>query len=98
MNKRERLVQYFALRCGHKEFWRWGQESGSVVWADGSLVASREELVAILSYLQATGLPPFGAIAHLVAGCRGHKITIVWQEPSEDEHRNLRVPCSMESS
>lgn len=63
-----------------------------LVWVDGSVVAWREELISILQHLQATGLPRFGIIVHLVAGCRGNKITITWKEPSEDQVRNLRVP------
>lgn len=61
------------------------------------MVASREELVSILRHLMATGLPPFGAIVHLVAACRGKKITITWKEPPEEKPPSLRVHCIIES-
>jgi hypothetical protein len=97
MNLRERAIDYLSLKCGQNEFWAWSPDAKSVVWADGSVVASREELVAVLRHLQASGLPPFGAIVHLLAGCRGKQITITWFEASEDEQRGNRIPCAMES-
>lgn len=104
MNQRKRAIEYFSLRCGFDEFWKWCPNSGGVLWTDGSLVASREELVAVLQRLECNGLPPFGAVVQLLAGCRDRKIVFHWQKPKEDtqdcpeeKRRLLRYPCGMES-
>jgi hypothetical protein len=97
-NDYARATRYFELRCGRHELWYWARGVEGVCWTDASLIASREELVAILDRLPATRLPPFGAIVQLMAACRGKKIRITWLDPSKDERENLRAPCILESS
>jgi len=96
MNPHERGLSYFGLGRGSDDFWSWGSAQ-HILWTDGSVVATQEELLAVLRRLQSTGLPGFGAIVHLIGGCRGKRISLAWSEPSKDQQRNYRVPCQMES-
>ena len=61
------------LRAGSGEPWRWAEGGEVLAWnADGGTVVFREELLAILEGLAPGGLPPFPALALLLAACRGH--------------------------
>src|SRR5262245_34643227 len=51
--------------------WRWADDGGVIVWADGSTVAFREELCEILARMPSAGLPPFRLIVLILAACRG---------------------------
>jgi hypothetical protein len=51
--------------------WRWAENGSVVVWHDGTTVAFREEIVAVLEQLAPQKLPPFSAIALFLAACRG---------------------------
>ena len=68
-----------------------------ILWLDGALVAAREEIVKILRRLEPKGLPPFGAIAQLLAACRGKQFSISWVQPSDGELHYLRMPFLAES-
>jgi hypothetical protein len=57
--------------------WRWAENGNVLAWWDGSTVAFREEIIQILQWLAPNGLPPFGAIALMLAACRGKLPTVV---------------------
>lgn len=50
--------------------WKWSDNGRVVLWADGSTVAFREEVLAVLTRLSPLGLPPFGAVLVLIAMTR----------------------------
>ncbi len=50
--------------------WCWLDEGDVLAWRDGGTIAFRAEVEAVLRRLSAHGLPPFGAIAWLLAACR----------------------------
>lgn len=50
--------------------WCWTEDAAAVTWADGHLMALREELEAAASRLQKQGLPPFGAMALLLSAAQ----------------------------
>ena len=54
MTLHERARDYFALACGENDFWHWGPDARTLLWADGSIFASRGELVCILRHLDVT--------------------------------------------
>ncbi len=66
---RQQTIEY--LRSPGAGLWRWTENGTVLVWHDGSTVAFREEIVAILEWLAPNGLPSFGAIVFLLAACRG---------------------------
>ena len=47
--------------------WRWAEQAGVLIWADGSTVAFREELAEILDGLASGGLPPFRLVVLILA-------------------------------
>ena len=51
--------------------WRWADQGTVLVWSDGSTIAFREEIAAVLQQLAPGKLPPFPAVALLLAACRG---------------------------
>ena len=56
-------------------FWHWDIESEDlaadvVAWTDGSTIAFRPEIRAVLESLSPDGLPPFDAVVLLLAACR----------------------------
>ena len=73
------------LRAGSGEPWRWAEDGAVLVWAaDGGTVVFRDELLAILEWLAPGGLPPFPALALLLAACRGRTPTLdEWLGPAE---------------
>jgi hypothetical protein len=57
--------------------WRWAENGNVLAWWDGTTVAFREEIIQILQWLAPNGLPPFGAIALMLAACRGKLPTVL---------------------
>ena len=51
-------------------FWQWRDEGEVLAWRDGTTIAFRAEVAAVLGTLAPTGLPSFGAIVLLLAACR----------------------------
>lgn len=66
---RQQSIAY--LRAPANGPWRWAEDGAVLVWSDGATIAFREELIQILQWLAPNGLPPFGAIALMLAACRG---------------------------
>ncbi len=58
------------LRPTEKTFWRWSDDNAVLVWEDGTTIAFREEVVAVLDRLVSGGLPPFDCVVLLLASCR----------------------------
>jgi hypothetical protein len=50
--------------------WRWAPGGDVLTWHDGSTIAFRGEVEAVLARLAPQGLPPFGAVVMLLASCR----------------------------
>jgi hypothetical protein len=59
------------LRAPFKACWSWAENGAVLVWRDGTTVAFREEVIAVLERLAGQNLPAFSAIALLLAACRG---------------------------
>src|SRR5689334_12202750 len=51
-------------------FWRWSADGEVLTWMDGKTIAFRPEVQAVLTRIAPHGLPPFGAVAMLLAACR----------------------------
>ena len=68
-------MRYLSSPAG--SFWKWDDKGEVVVWTDGSTIAFREELAAILGRLEPQGLPQIDAVMLLVAATRGY-----WSERS----------------
>lgn len=51
-------------------FWRWSSDGDAVEWADGTTIAFRPELLAVLQPLAAHGLPSFDLVLLVLAACR----------------------------
>ncbi len=69
ISDRQAALDY--LRAPANGLWRWTENGNVLVWRDGSTIAFKEELQLILEALAANGLPSFGSIVFLLAGCRG---------------------------
>ena len=70
--------------CNGPWFWHWDIESEDlaadvVVWTDGSTIAFRPEIRAVLESLAPDGLPPFDAVVLLLAACRDSWELRRWQ-------------------
>jgi len=50
--------------------WRWSTDGDALTWSDGSTIAFRQEVEHVIARLAPQGLPPFGAVAMLLAACR----------------------------
>src|SRR5918997_4843385 len=50
--------------------WRWSDSAEVLTWPDDATIAFRAEVEAVLGRLAPGGLPPFGAVALLLAACR----------------------------
>ena len=50
--------------------WRWSGDGEVLTWSDGTTIAFRQEVEHVIGRLAPQGLPPFGAVAMLLAGCR----------------------------
>ncbi|MGC3961066.1 MAG: hypothetical protein QM813_24990 [Verrucomicrobiota bacterium] len=86
---RQQAIQY--LRAPAHGLWRWAEDGKVLTWNDGSTIAFREEIVQILEWLAPHGLPPFGAVAFLLAACRG-KVAKVDEVVAES---NTPLPTKM---
>jgi hypothetical protein len=73
--------------------WRWDGEGQVVEWSDGTTVAFRPELEAILRRLAPRGLPPMNALVLLLAACRE-----TWPEMAGRFVANLGYMASVERS
>ncbi|MDF1661685.1 MAG: hypothetical protein P1V97_07925 [Planctomycetota bacterium] len=51
-------------------FWKWSQDGTVLCWRDGTTIAFRQELDAIVEKLAATGLPPLSSIALILGACQ----------------------------
>jgi MoxR-vWA-beta-propeller ternary system domain bpX0/MoxR-vWA-beta-propeller ternary system domain bpX1 len=67
--ERQQAISY--LQAPANGLWRWAEDGDVLVWSDGATVSFRAEIVQILQWLAPNGVPPFGAIALMLAGCRG---------------------------
>ncbi len=61
-------------------FWRWSRDGEVLTWADDSTIAFRPEIEAVLRRLAPGGLPPFGAVALVLAACRNGWTTSTGRE------------------
>jgi len=50
--------------------WRWSFDGDVLTWTDGTTIAFRQEVEHVIERLAPHGLPPFGAVAMLLAACR----------------------------
>ena len=50
--------------------WRWSADGDALTWADGTTIAFRQEVEAVVERVAPHRLPPFGAVALLLAACR----------------------------
>jgi len=50
--------------------WQW-DEDGHALWHDGSTIAVREEIAALLTFLAPSGLPPLGSLLLVIMACQG---------------------------
>jgi hypothetical protein len=50
--------------------WRWSFDGDVLTWTDGTTIAFRQEVEHVIERLTPHGLPPFGAVAMLLAACR----------------------------
>lgn len=71
------VAGYFQPPQGY--FWRWAEGNEVVEWLNGTTITYREELVALLTGLAPTGLPPLGAVLLLLAACNSN-----WQNNSAE--------------
>jgi hypothetical protein len=67
--ERQQAISY--LQAPANGLWRWAEDGDVLVWSDGATVSFRAEIIQILQWLALNGVPPFGAIALMLAGCRG---------------------------
>lgn len=63
--------------------WRWEDNGNVLAWSDGTTLAFRPELVAILERLEPTGLPWFGVIVLTLAASRGKMPHLVQSAETE---------------
>lgn len=68
--------------------WRWADDGDTLAWHDGTTVAFRAEVVAVLETLAPNGLPPFHAVVLLLAACRGK----VPDDPARLLQSGVKVP------
>lgn len=92
-----RTKEYFSVSNFDYELWSWSPDGSAILWADNEQIASADELLQVLRLLQTRGLPRFSTIVQVFAACRGKSIFITWHPPSQDQKRNLRVPCVIET-
>ncbi len=51
-------------------FWRWSEDAQVLASMDNTTIAFHAEVAAVVKHLAPGGLPPFGAVALLLAACR----------------------------
>lgn len=66
---RDWAISYLAARGDVP--WRWADDGDVITWADGTTIAFRNEVAAVLDWLVPHTWPPFGALVWLLAACRG---------------------------
>lgn len=66
---RQQAADY--LRAPHSPIWTWAENNNVIVWQDGTTIAFREEIAALIEWLAPRNLPPFGSIVLLLAACKG---------------------------
>lgn len=71
-------------------FFRWEDEGGVLAWYDGTTIAFRPELSAIMQRLAGETLPPMNAIAVLLSACRDN-----WEQ-ARDYLRVFTAECREE--
>jgi hypothetical protein len=64
------LAELRYLLPREESFWKWSDDGRTVEWADGTTIAFRAEINAVLARLAPGGLPPFGAVVLLLAATR----------------------------
>lgn len=68
-------VRYLA--SSNASLWHWTADGEAVAWADGTTIAFRREIEAVIERMVPHGLPRFGAIVLLLGACRDG-----WQQSS----------------
>ena len=84
----ERSAALAYLRAPFNGCWSWAENGKVLVWRDGTTVAFIEEVEAVLDRLAPQGLPPFSAVALLLAACRGKRPLpedIMGEDPRSNE-------------
>jgi hypothetical protein len=103
--ERQQAISY--LHAPSNGLWRWAEDGNVLVWSDGATVAFREEIVQILQWLAPNGVPPFGAVALMLAACRGkipslHSTSLsrapVTAEPSGVRAARLQLVAQLEAA
>lgn len=51
-------------------FWKWSPDGTVLCWRDGTTIAFRQELDAIIEKIAATGLPPLSSLALILGACQ----------------------------
>src|SRR6266404_3785867 len=101
--ERTRALSY--LRAPFNACWRWAENGAVLTWRDGTTVAFREEIAAVLERLAGQGLPPFSAIALFLAACRGKvpevadvigKTKAVSSQEHADLHKSARQQLALQ--
>ncbi len=67
------------LRPTTRSFWSWSEDGAVLTWSDGTTIAFRQEVEAVLERLAPRGLPPFGAIVLLLGTCRDQWHRAAWR-------------------
>jgi hypothetical protein len=65
---RQQAIQY--IQAQPDGLWHWTEDGTVLVWADGTTIAFRAEIIKILEHLAPLGLPPFSALVVLLAAAR----------------------------
>src|SRR5690349_9429849 len=77
-NKWKDVIDFF--RPPEKYFWQWAENGHVIEWRDGDTICYRDELMAILKQLEATGWPSFGSILLVISACREKHETLAAKE------------------
>lgn len=64
----EQAARYLAP--SNDAFWHWTEDGSALVWHDGTTIAFRQEIEAVIDRLAPGGLPRFGAVVLLLAATR----------------------------
>ncbi len=68
-NARRTALNYFRTAPG--SLWKWEEDGRVLVWTDGTTLAFRGELDALIQQLGMKGLPAFPSLVLMLAACRG---------------------------
>src|SRR6266853_10877 len=103
--ERQQAISY--LQAPANGLWRWAEDGDVLVWSDGATVSFRAEIIQILQWLAPNGVPPFGAIALMLAGCRGKVPSVLslplspapaTVEPSGTRAARLQLAAQLEAA